>query len=88
VARHLQSDNIEFIMKRLREPIDADNHRQKKHRLAPYTAGRIMPACLAPQVPNNRDPANVVIQAGIREGETRCRAGRRWPWLCGRRWQI
>jgi hypothetical protein len=27
--RHLQSDNIEFILKRLREPIDADNHRQK-----------------------------------------------------------
>jgi hypothetical protein len=27
--RHLQSDNIEFTLKRLREPIDADNHRQK-----------------------------------------------------------
>jgi hypothetical protein len=25
--RHLQSDNVEFTMKRLREPIDADNHR-------------------------------------------------------------
>jgi hypothetical protein len=25
--RHLQSDNIEFTLKRLREPIDADNHR-------------------------------------------------------------
>ncbi len=25
--RHLQSDNIEFTIKRLREPIDADNHR-------------------------------------------------------------
>jgi hypothetical protein len=24
--RHLQSDNIEFTFKRLREPIDADNH--------------------------------------------------------------
>ena len=24
--RHLQSDNIEFTLKRLREPIDADNH--------------------------------------------------------------
>jgi hypothetical protein len=24
--RHLQSDNIEFTIKRLREPIDADNH--------------------------------------------------------------
>ena len=27
--RHLQSDNIEFVMKRLREPINADNHRRK-----------------------------------------------------------
>jgi hypothetical protein len=26
---HLQSDNTEFIMKRLREPSDVDNHRQK-----------------------------------------------------------
>ena len=25
--RHLQSDNIEFTLKRLREPIDAGNHR-------------------------------------------------------------
>jgi hypothetical protein len=25
--RHLQSDNVEFTMKRPREPIDADNHR-------------------------------------------------------------
>jgi hypothetical protein len=25
--RHLQSDNIEFTIKRLREPIDADNRR-------------------------------------------------------------
>jgi hypothetical protein len=24
--RHLQSDNIEFTIKRLREPIDAENH--------------------------------------------------------------
>jgi hypothetical protein len=28
--RHLQSDNIEFTLKRLREPIDADNHRELK----------------------------------------------------------
>jgi hypothetical protein len=28
--RHLQSDNIEFTLKRLREPIDADNHRRLK----------------------------------------------------------
>jgi len=28
--RHLQSDNIEFTLKRLREPIDADNHRGLK----------------------------------------------------------
>jgi hypothetical protein len=27
--RHLQSDNIELVMKRLREPINADNHRRK-----------------------------------------------------------
>jgi hypothetical protein len=26
--RHLQSDNIEFVMKRLRESINDDNHRQ------------------------------------------------------------
>jgi hypothetical protein len=25
--RHLQSDNVEFTIKRLREPIDSDNHR-------------------------------------------------------------
>lgn len=24
--RYLQSDNVEFTLKRLREPIDADNH--------------------------------------------------------------
>ena len=24
--RHLQSDNVEFTLKRLREPIDAENH--------------------------------------------------------------
>ena len=28
--RHLQSDNIEFTIKRLREPIDADNRRGMK----------------------------------------------------------
>jgi hypothetical protein len=28
--RHLQSDNIEFTIKRLREPIDADNCRGLK----------------------------------------------------------
>jgi hypothetical protein len=28
--RHLQSDNIEFTIKRLREPIDADNRRGLK----------------------------------------------------------
>jgi hypothetical protein len=25
--RHLQAENIEFTFKRLREPIDSDNHR-------------------------------------------------------------
>ena len=28
--RHLQSDNIEFTIKRLREPVDADDHRGLK----------------------------------------------------------
>jgi len=28
--RHLQSDNIEFTIKRLREPIDSDNHRGRQ----------------------------------------------------------
>jgi hypothetical protein len=34
--RHLQSDNVEFVMKRGREPIDADNHdlRNAKPRLS------------------------------------------------------
>jgi hypothetical protein len=36
--RHLQSDNIEFTLKGLREPIDADNHggRVSRQPLLPF----------------------------------------------------